>query len=212
MAEEPAVMRRHPHAGRVVAAIGTLQLASAPAALEASGRSEAAGTETGAPATEAGERARPATERPLSLEMRDASVVDVLLLLAEHAGLNLVVDEEVGGTITLRLRNVRWEQAFSTVLRDRGLGYEREGNVLRVASQEKLLREARRRAEREREPDPEAAPRIRIIPVSHARASELAAHVQAIVGDEARVTYDARTNVLIVYELRPRGRRETDAP
>jgi type IV pilus assembly protein PilQ len=184
-------MRRPRITGRLVAALGTLQLASAPAAVEAS-----------APAEENGPEAADSTERPLSLEMRDASVVDVLMLLADHAGLNLVLDDEVGGKVTLRLHNVTWEQAFATVLRDRGLGYEREGNVLRVASQEKLLREARRRAERRREPEPEAAPRIRIIPVEHARASDLAAHVQAIVGDDVRVTYDARTNVLIVYERR----------
>lgn len=58
---------------------------------------------------------------PISLEVVDAPVVDVLRLLADAGDLNLVISDDVQGKVTLRLNEVAWEDAFAAVLACKGL-------------------------------------------------------------------------------------------
>ena len=62
----------------------------------------------------------------------------VLQLIAEESGLNIVVADTVGGSVTLRLINVPWDQALEIVLRAKGLDQRRDGNVVWVAPQAEL--------------------------------------------------------------------------
>jgi type IV pilus assembly protein PilQ len=62
----------------------------------------------------------------------------VLQLIAEESGLNIVVADTVGGSVTLRLINVPWDQALEIVLRAKGLDQRRDGNVVWVAPQSEL--------------------------------------------------------------------------
>ena len=85
-----------------------------------------------APATPTKERTRaavPGRGERITLDVRDAPVVDVLRLLAEHGGFNLVVDDTVTGRVTLRLENVTIEEAFDGVLAGHDLGYEMKGEI-----------------------------------------------------------------------------------
>jgi type II secretory pathway component GspD/PulD (secretin) len=76
----------------------------------------------------------------ISLDLKDADLVDVVRSFAELARINLAVDPEVRGSVTVRLENVEWERALELILRQNGLGYVLEGNVLRVGMPEKLVR------------------------------------------------------------------------
>ena len=76
---------------------------------------------------------------PISLDLKDADVKDVLRTFAELAGVNIVIDPEVKGSVTVRLHDVPWEQALDVILRVNGLGYVLEGNVLRVGEPRKLV-------------------------------------------------------------------------
>ncbi len=78
----------------------------------------------------------------ITLDVVRADIHDVLRILAEKGGLNVVVSDEVQGKVTLRLRNVPWRQVLDTVLSTNGLGHELRGNVLRVAPLKKLAEEA----------------------------------------------------------------------
>src|SRR5687767_7932460 len=78
----------------------------------------------------------------ITLDVVKADLHNVLRMLADKGRLNLVVDDEVQGTVTLRLRNVPWKQALDTVLASHGLGRELRGNILRVAPLKKLQEEA----------------------------------------------------------------------
>ena len=80
-----------------------------------------------------------AQEQTVSLSFQDVEVRAVLQILADDNGLNLVVSEDVGGTITLQLENVQWEQALQAVLQSRNLGRQLLGNVLYVAPEEEIL-------------------------------------------------------------------------
>ena len=76
------------------------------------------------------------TGEPISLELKDADIKDVLRTFAKITGLNVVVDPEVSGSVTVQLENVPWDQALDIILRINGLDYVVENNVLRVAKLE----------------------------------------------------------------------------
>ena len=87
------------------------------------------------------------TGEKLSLNFQDIEVRAILQLLADFTDKNLVASDSVGGNLTLRLKNVPWDQALDIILKARGLGKREVGNVMMVAPQEELT--ARERLEME---------------------------------------------------------------
>jgi type IV pilus assembly protein PilQ len=79
--------------------------------------------------------------RLISLDFKDADVVNLLRILAAESGRNIVVGEDVKGKMSIALRNVPWEQALDTILETRGLQKVEKGNVLRIVTTEQLTRE-----------------------------------------------------------------------
>jgi type IV pilus assembly protein PilQ len=109
---------------------------------------EAPASERKAPVRPKPARSRPAATdsrdtrfvgEPVSLDLKDADLKDVLRTFAELEKFNIAIDPEVRGSVTVRLENVPWDQALEVILAGNGLGYVLEGNVLRVGIPEKLL-------------------------------------------------------------------------
>lgn len=78
------------------------------------------------------------TGERLSLNFQDIEVRAVLQLIADFTGKNMVTSDTVSGSITLRLKNVPWDQALDIILKTKGLGMREDGNVMRVAPAEEL--------------------------------------------------------------------------
>jgi type IV pilus assembly protein PilQ len=149
--------------------------------------------------------------RPVSLDLQEADIHGVLRLLAEVGGLDVAVGDEVKGKVTLRVSGVPWEQALGAVLRLRGLEASREGRLLRVSTAERVgqEREAAHAAAitaRDRTPLGLAP-----IPMRWTRADDvLAEKVQGVLSERGSVTFDERTNTLLVRDL-PEGLRDAAA-
>jgi type II secretory pathway component HofQ len=79
--------------------------------------------------------------RLISLDFKDADVVNLLRILAAESGRNIVIGDDVKGKMSISLRNVPWEQALDTILETRGLQKIETGNVLRIVTTEQLTRE-----------------------------------------------------------------------
>src|SRR5699024_7026233 len=85
------------------------------------------------------QRARPRMNVPnysgekISLSFQKMDIRSVLQIIAEVANVNMVVADNVQGTVTLRLKNVPWDQALHLVLSSHGLGMQRVGNVMKIA-------------------------------------------------------------------------------
>jgi type IV pilus assembly protein PilQ len=139
-----------------------------------------------------------APSKTVSLDVQGADVRDVLRLLAETGGVNILTSGEVQGTITARLLDVPWEQALEAILTLTGLAQERQGNVILIAPAERL-RSARQERLQARQAEAEAEPQItHVVPVNYAKASELKTHLEKFLGACASVSVDNRTNSLIL--------------
>jgi type IV pilus assembly protein PilQ len=77
----------------------------------------------------------------ITLDFKDADVINVLRLLAAEGGRNMVVGDDVKGKISVSLRNVTWDQALDTILEARGLQKVEKTGVIRIVSTEQLAKE-----------------------------------------------------------------------
>ncbi|MES9978733.1 MAG: type IV pilus secretin PilQ family protein [Candidatus Thiodiazotropha sp. 6PLUC5] len=140
----------------------------------------------------------------LSLNFQDIEVRAVLQLLADFTGLNLVTSDTVDGRITLRLKNVPWDQALDIILKSKGLTKRQIDNVIMVAPTEEVA--AREQLELEsQEKIEELAPlRSDFIQVNYAKAEDLAELLKSeenrLLSERGNVTVDVRTNTLLIQD------------
>lgn len=142
------------------------------------------------------------TGRLISLDLQDTDIDNALRIIAEVSNLNIIASDDVAGKVTLRLIDVPWDQALDVILKTNGLDKVQEGNVIRIAPVEKLRaeREALKQAQQaEEELEPLGVKYVRI---SYGRAAELKPLVETVLSERGSVTYDDRTNQLIVKDIR----------
>jgi type IV pilus assembly protein PilQ len=77
----------------------------------------------------------------ISLDLKDADLKDVLTTFGKLEDINVAIDPEVHGSVTVRLHDVPWDQALELILQSNGLGYVLEGNVVRVGIPGKLAQQ-----------------------------------------------------------------------
>ncbi|MCV6623393.1 MAG: type IV pilus secretin PilQ [Cellvibrionaceae bacterium] len=111
--------------------------------------------------------------KKLSLNFQNIEVRSVLQLIADITDLNLVASDTVGGSITLRLDNVPWDQALSLVLKTKGLDKRQVGNVLMVAPAAEIAERERLELETQKQLEELAPLRTEYIRVRYANAREL---------------------------------------
>jgi type IV pilus assembly protein PilQ len=139
----------------------------------------------------------------LSLNFQDIEVRSVLQLIADFTGLNLVASDTVGGSITLRLQNVPWDQALDLILKTKGLDKRQIGNVLLVAPADEIAARERLELETTKQIAELAPVRLDIIQVNYAKAAEVVALVQAdqeLISSRGFISSDDRTNTISVRE------------
>ena len=145
------------------------------------------------------------TGERLSLNFQDIEVRAVLQLLADFTDFNLVTSDTVGGNVTLRLKNVPWDQAMDIILKTRGLGRVEEGNVVLIAPQEELAARERLRLEASKHYRDLEALSTRYIQINYASASDLAALISGegnqLLSERGNVAVDRRTNTLIIQDV-----------
>ena len=153
-----------------------------------------------------GETERVYSGEPIDLKVTNADVNDVLRTFAQLSGLNIIVQPGVTGTVTAEMENVPWDQALEQILRINGLGYEVEGNVMRIAPVAVLRQEARDRQELAQARSLAIPLRTVIKRLSYSDAQAVAALLRSgaaggLLSQRGNVIVDARTNTLIIKEL-----------
>lgn len=140
----------------------------------------------------------------ISLKFKDADLRDVVLFLADFAGLNVIFDPEVRGNVTCNLQEVPWDQALEIVLRQNRMGKVIEGNVLRIAPMTTLSREDEdlRRLKESKEL---AGPiQVKTVTLSYSKARDVQSLLKSRLSKSGEIVIDERTNTLIISEVRDR--------
>jgi type IV pilus assembly protein PilQ len=143
----------------------------------------------------------------ISLNFQDIEVRAVLQLIADFTELNLVASDTVSGRITLRLKNVPWDQALELVLKTKGLDKRQVGNVLLVAPAAEIAERERQEIEANKQIAELAPLRSEFIRIRYAKAVDIVGLFQAgseeggsLISERGSVIVDQRTNSLIVTE------------
>lgn len=140
----------------------------------------------------------------LSLNFQDIEVRSVLQLLADFTGLNMVVSDTVDGRITLRLKNVPWDQAMDIILKTKGLSMRRNDNVVLVAPTEEIATREKLELESQQQIEELAPLHSEIIQVNYAKAEDLAGLLKSednkLLSERGNVSIDVRTNTLLVQD------------
>jgi type IV pilus assembly protein PilQ len=160
-----------------------------------------------APTAGTAQEAKPTyTGELISLNLKDVDLKDFFRLIHEISGLNIIIDPNVTGSVTLVLDSTPWDQALDIVLKNNGLGKVLEGNVLRIAKVETLTaeQEATTKLAAARI---EAAPLVTVFrPVNYAKAADIKALLTTWVGGGAltrrgNLLVDTRSNTLIISDV-----------
>jgi type IV pilus assembly protein PilQ len=141
------------------------------------------------------------TGEPISVNLKDVDLKDFFRLIHEISGLNVVLDPNVHGTLTVVLDDVPWDQALDIVLKNNELARELEGNVLRIATVETLKHEAdARRAQIESEAL--AVEKVSVTRfLSYAKAKDVIVTVKKFLSQRGDVVADDRTNAVIINDI-----------
>lgn len=144
------------------------------------------------------------TGEKLSLNFQDIEVRAVLQLIADFTGLNMVASDAVAGNVTLRLKNVPWDQALEIILKSKGLGMRQAGNVMMVAPQEEIAAREKLELESQKQIAELAPLKTEFIEVNYAKAADVATLLKTeegkLLSERGNVSVDQRTNTLLIQE------------
>jgi type IV pilus assembly protein PilQ len=141
------------------------------------------------------------TGEPISVNLKDVDLKDFFRLIHEISGLNVVLDPNVHGTLTVVLDDVPWDQALDIVLKNNDLARELEGNVLRIATVETLKHEADARRE-QIESETLAVEKVSVTRfLSYAKAKDVIITVKKFLSQRGDVVADDRTNAVIINDI-----------
>jgi type IV pilus assembly protein PilQ len=154
-------------------------------------------------ATSAVEAARPATDTDLriSIDLKQVDIVDVVRMLSEVGGFQVVLDPGISCQPTLKLSDVPWPTVLDVALRTCRLAYEEDNGIIRVAPAARLMQEhneRRKLAEEQKLNRPLTMTRYRL---SYARAEQLAPIIKKFLSPRGEVVIDPRTNTLIIIDI-----------
>lgn len=141
---------------------------------------------------------------PISLDFQDVPVRQVLQIVAQVNGFNLVTTDTVTGNVTISLSGVPWDQALDMILRVKGLDKRLEGNILLIAPAEELSARETQALQSKKQVSDLAPLHTVNIAVNYAKAAALATILKSaeggILSDRGGVTVDERTNTLLIRD------------
>lgn len=141
------------------------------------------------------------TGEPISVNLKNVDLQDFFRLIHEISGLNVVVDPNVKGTLTIVLDNVPWDQALDIVLHNNDLEKQLDGNVLRIATRETIKKEAEEQRDLSKA-QAEAAEVVTTTRVlSYAKAADMATMLKKFLSSRGQILADDRSNTLVISDV-----------
>lgn len=142
------------------------------------------------------------TGQKISLDFQNADINDILRLIAEVSGLNVIAGGDVQGTVTTRMVDVPWDQALDVILKINGLAQERDGNIIRVAPLKRFIAEREERLQAQKTEVQSVPTTTQVVPVNYADADQLKTNLERLLSDRGSIFIDVRTNTLIITDTK----------
>jgi type IV pilus assembly protein PilQ len=140
----------------------------------------------------------------LSLNFQNVEVRAVLQVIADFTGLNIITSDTVGGNLTLRLKDVPWDQALDIILQAKGLSKRKNGNVVLIAPTDELAAKEKLALEAQAAVSDLEPVRTESFALSYAKAEDLQKLLtnkdQKILSKRGTATIDERTNTLFIQD------------
>jgi type IV pilus assembly protein PilQ len=144
------------------------------------------------------------TGEKLSLNFQNVEVRAVLNVIADFTDLNIITSDTVGGNITLRLKDVPWDQALDIILQTRGLDMRKSGNVIWIAPRDELATREKLALESQSQINELEATRTEAFQMNYQKAADvqklLSDTTQRMLSKRGSAVVDARTNTLFVQD------------
>lgn len=146
----------------------------------------------------------------LSLNFQNIEIRSLLQVIADFTNFNVVTSDTVTGSVTLRLKDVPWDQALDIILQAKGLGMRKTGNVLLIAPKDELAAKDKQELESRNALQSLEAVRTQSFQINYAKASDIAAQLTAsgsgqntarILSARGSVISEPRTNQLFVTDI-----------
>ncbi|CAN5552302.1 type IV pilus secretin PilQ [soil metagenome] len=146
----------------------------------------------------------------LSLNFQNIEIRSLLQVIADFTNFNVVTSDTVTGSVTLRLKDVPWDQALDIILQAKGLGMRKTGNVLLIAPKDELAAKDKQELESRAAIQNLEAVRTQSFQINYAKASEIAVQISAsgtaaatarILSSRGSVIAEPRTNQLFVTDI-----------
>jgi len=141
----------------------------------------------------------------LTLNFQNISTREALSVIADFTGLNMVISDTVSGSLTLRLKDVPWDQAFEIILQSRGLDMRKNGNVIQVAPREEIAAKEKIEFSARQEITELEPLRTENFELAYAKAADVVKLIsndkQKILSSRGSANFDLRTNLLFVKDV-----------
>lgn len=138
---------------------------------------------------------------PVTLKLVDVSLVDFFRAISELSGLNILIDPDVTGTITINVEQVPWDQLFEAVLQSHGLARSVEGNLVRISTKNTLREEEE--AEQALKKAAFLAKDVETVTreLDYANGEELLPALEKQLSERGQINVDKRTNTLVITDV-----------
>jgi len=140
----------------------------------------------------------------LSLNFQNVEVRAVLQVIADFTGLNIITSDTVGGNLTLRLKDVPWDQALDIILQAKGLSKRKNGNVVLIAPTDELAAKEKLALEAQNAVGDLEPVRTESFALSYAKAEDLKKLLtdkdNKVLSKRGSATIDERTNTLFIQD------------
>jgi type IV pilus assembly protein PilQ len=148
------------------------------------------------------------TGEKLTLNFQNVEMRSLLQVIADFTGLNIITSDTVGGSVTLRLKDVPWDQALDIVLQAKGLDKRKNGNVVWIAPADELATKQKLALEASQQITELEPTRTESFELSYAKASDVKTMLsdkdQKILSNRGSAVIDARTNTIFVQDVASR--------
>jgi type IV pilus assembly protein PilQ len=138
---------------------------------------------------------------PISVNLKDVDLRDFFRLIHEISGLNVVVDPQVKGTLTIVLDDVPWDQALDIVLHNNDLDKQLDGNVLRIATRDTIKKEAEETRDLQKAQAEAADVVTTTRTLNYAKAEEMSNTLKKFLSSRGDILADTRSNTIIIRDV-----------